>query len=93
MSILNSLFSLPFSGRKRAAEIFKKEPAEIQFRVLKNLIRKAKKTKWGRLYGYAKIKTLAQFQERVPLQSYEDLCPYIERMQKKEKNILWPGKL
>jgi len=93
MSIFNSLFSLPFSGRKRAAKIFKKEPAEIQFRVLKNLIRKAKKTKWGRLYGYAKIKTLAQFQARVPLQTYEDLCPYIERMQKKEKNILWPGKI
>ena len=93
MSIFNSLFSLPFSSRKRAAKIFKKEPAEIQLRVLKYLIKKATKTKWGRLYGYTKIKTLAQFQTQVPLQSYEDLQPYIERMQKKEKNILWPGKV
>lgn len=93
MSIFNSLFSLPFSGRKQAAKIFKKEPAEIQERVLRNLIKKAAKTKWGRLYGYSKIKTLKQFQECVPLQSYEDLQPYIERMQKKEKNILWPGKI
>ena len=93
MLIFNSLFSLPFSGRKKAAQIFKREPAEIQLRVLKYLIGKASKTKWGRLYGYSKIKNLEQFQERVPIQSYEDLQPYIERMQKKEKNILWPGKI
>ena len=93
MSIFNSLFSLPFSSRKKAAKIFKREPAEIQLRVLKYLIRKGTKTKWGRLYGYSNIKTLAQFQERVPIQSYEDLQPYIERMQKKEKSILWPGKI
>ena len=35
--------------------------------------------------------TYAQFQERVPLRTYEDLSPHVERMKKGDSNILWPG--
>jgi len=31
------------------------------------------------------------FHERVPLQSYEELDPYIERMKRGEADVLWPG--
>lgn len=34
----------------------------------------------------------AAFQRKVPLQTYEDLSPHIERMKKGAANVLWPGK-
>mgnify|MGYP001347074023 CR=1 FL=1 len=39
------------------------------------------------------ISAIAQFQERVPISSYEGLYPEIERMLMGEADVLWPGKI
>lgn len=93
MPIFNSIITLSFSRRKREIEFFKKNPAEAQEKQFKKLIKKAAQTEWGRLYNYSNIKTVTEFRQQVPLQSYEDLWPYIERMQTGETNILWPGEV
>ncbi len=93
MSLFNSLIDIFFSHRHREIEFFKKNPLEVQQKVLKELIRKAADTEWGLLYNYADIKTVGQFRDKVPLQKYEDLWPYIERMQAGAKDILWPGEI
>ena len=93
MSLFNAILSLSFTRRHRQIKQFKEEPIVVQEKVLKQLIRKAANTEWGKLYNYQDIKTVAEFQKKVPLQKYEDLWPYIEKMQAGESDILWPGEV
>ena len=44
-------------------------------------------------YGYKNIKTIAEFKSQVPIQNYESLLPFIERMLKGEQRVLWPTKI
>jgi len=93
MSILNSLIALPLARRRSAIELFKKYPLEIQEEARQNLLATAARTVWGEKYQYQNIKTVQQFQEAVPVQEYQDLYPYIQRMQAGEENVLWPGRV
>ncbi len=45
-------------------------------------------TEYGQKYGFGDIKTIAQFQDRMPVLPYSSYEPYIDRIAKGEKNIL-----
>lgn len=91
MAIINSIFEWAFKKRTHQIELFMKYPIDVQNEVLAQLIQKAASTEWGMKYGYKDIQDYRQFQDRVPTSNYEDMYPYIERLMKGEKNILWPG--
>nr|WP_319400929.1 GH3 auxin-responsive promoter family protein [uncultured Carboxylicivirga sp.] len=93
MPILNSIISLVNSRRLSQIEDFKKNPGQIQDEQLHRLIKSAKQTHIGNLYDFESIKNYETFAERVPVSDYEGLKPYVERMQKGEKNLLWPGEI
>lgn len=73
-------------------DLFRKYPHEVQQELFQNLITKAKGTEWGMKYGYSDKFSVREFQERVPVTTYEELYPYIERVMMGEQNILWPTK-
>src|SRR6266700_2443883 len=52
-------------------------PAQAQDRLLREILGKTADTEFGRRHGFAGITTFRQFQQRVPISSYEDLEPYI----------------
>ncbi len=52
-------------------------PAQAQDRLLREILGKNADTEFGRRHGFAGITTFRQFQQRVPISSYEDLEPYI----------------
>src|SRR6266700_5721804 len=52
-------------------------PAQSQDRLLREILGKNADTEFGRRHGFAGITTFRQFQQRVPISSYEDLEPYI----------------
>ena len=89
MTIVNSLFTWLMKKRMHQIELFIKYPHDVQNEVFHNLIHGAAKTEWGEKHGYASIDKVEQFKERVPVQNYETLKPYIERMLNGEQNILW----
>jgi hypothetical protein len=68
-------------------------PHEVQHIVFKDLIAAGKDTEWGEKYGYDGDLTIEKFQERVPISTYEELYPYIERMLMGEQNVLWNTKI
>ncbi len=74
-------------------QLFIKYPHEVQDEWFQNLISAAQHTEWGKKYGYASIYTQDQFKERVPIQNYDSLKPYIERMLAGEQNVLWPSEI
>ena len=51
------------------------------------------KTFFGKSIGAKKDMTINDFRKISPINSYEDLSPFIERIAKGEKNVLWTGKL
>ncbi|HEV8652158.1 MAG TPA: GH3 auxin-responsive promoter family protein [Actinomycetes bacterium] len=52
-------------------------PSESQHRLLREILRTNADTEFGRRHGFGGITTFEEFQERVPISSYEDLEPYI----------------
>ncbi len=74
-------------------ELFRKYPVETQQEVLLKLLAKASSTEWGKKYGYATITSADEYRSRVPVQTYEDIIPYVERLRMCESNLLWPGEI
>lgn len=62
---------------------------ENQEKLLLSMIKTAEKTLFGRTYQFEDIKTIEDFQKQVPIKDYEGLKPYIEKMKRGQRNILW----
>ena len=88
-SIANSVY---FAPRYRRIERYATHAAEIQQQVLHRLIQKSAHTAWGKQYDYDTIKDYTTFSKRVPIQTYEEVKPWVERIRKGERDLLWPGK-
>lgn len=57
------------------------------------LVDQAARTTWGVQFGFDSIATIEDFQKRVPVSTYEDLIPYINRLRDGEQNLLWPTEI
>jgi hypothetical protein len=91
MAIIPSIVNWLNNKRISQIEVFKKFPAETQKEVLSGLLYKASKTEWGQKYEYSSVSTIRDYQNRVPVQTYEELMPFVDRLRKGESNLLWPG--
>ena len=85
----NSIFSWIIKKRLHQIDLFRKHPAEVQNDVLMHLVTAAQNTEWGKKYGYKDISSISDYQKNVPLQDYEQLQPYVDRLIKNEQNLLW----
>jgi hypothetical protein len=93
MIIINSIVSWFIKKRIHQIDLFRKYPIEVQNEWFEKLISSAKNTEWGLQYDYQSIETIRQFKERVPVQDYENLKHYVERIKKGEQNLLWPSEI
>ncbi len=77
--------------RQRAEQLrsWIEAPAEAQHKILRQLISAAKDTEWGKRYDYASITNEETFRSRIPLQDYDSLKPFFQRIMEGEQNILW----
>jgi hypothetical protein len=89
LPIINSIASWVLKQRIHQIELFLKYPNEVQNELLLHLIRQAEATVVGETYDFESIKSYASFAERVPVSSYEELEPLIERTRKGEQNVFW----
>ena len=93
MDIINSIATWFFKKRMHQIDLFLKYPHEVQQDSFKKLIYSAKNTEWGEKYNYSEISNYNQFKERVPINEYDDLKPFIQKMRNGQSNILWPGEI
>ncbi len=68
-------------------------PIEVQKEVWRELIQAARYTEWGRRYNYRKLRTPQDYAQTVPVNDYETLKPFIQRMMMGEKDVLWNGQV
>ena len=93
MTIFNSVFTWIMKKRIHQIELFMKYPNEVQEEWFEQLTALASHTEWGKQYDYKNISNLRDFKNRVPIQNYDSLKPYIERMLAGERNVLWPSEI
>ncbi len=93
MPLITSLLNWVNEKRLYQMDLFKKYPFDVQRDVLFDLIKTAKNTTWGQTYQYKNIHSVKAFQEKIPIQTYDDVKPFVEKMLKGEENLLWPGKV
>ncbi len=89
MPIISSVLSWIMKQRLHQIELFMKFPNEVQQDLLKRLIVSARYTEFGRRYDFSSIKSSREFRDRIPLQDYESLKPYILRLKAGEQQLLW----
>lgn len=60
----------------------------VQESFLRSLLQTHQHTAFGREHGFTDLRTIDQFQERIPVQPYRAFAPYTERMANGEPNVL-----
>ncbi|WBO86660.1 GH3 auxin-responsive promoter family protein [Hymenobacter yonginensis] len=93
MPVINGILSWAVQRRLASIYHFRDNPMEVQHTVLKELLHTARTTEWGRRYGFADRPTAGEFARRVPVSSYEQLVPDLERVMRGEADVLWPGRV
>jgi hypothetical protein len=63
-------------------------PQAAQNELLLKILQKNTATVFGREHNFSRIKSYGEFKDTVPLQSYENLRPYIEKQENEKKNYL-----
>ena len=93
MPLIPSIVNWLNVKRLHQINLFKKYPDEVQKEEFLQLLNEAKDTWWGKKYDYATINNYNKFRNRVPIQTYEETIPIIEKLRKGKKNLTWPGEI
>jgi hypothetical protein len=93
VSLVNEVISFFIKRRTSRIEEFRNFPIETQQEMFHSLIDRAKFTDFGIKHGFKDFSDIKDFQERVPVVTYEEHYPWIERVLKGEKNVLWPSEI
>ncbi|MFZ1660037.1 MAG: GH3 auxin-responsive promoter family protein, partial [Flavobacteriales bacterium] len=86
-------FAAKLLARRSVARVMRgaMDPVTTQQEVLRKLIAEGKNTAFGKEHGLEEVKDHASLVQAVPLRDYEALRPWIERVVKGERDVLWPG--
>lgn len=69
-----------------------KNPMKAQEKLLSRIIRKNKNCELGKKYNFADIHSMEEFRAKVPLTTYADYDPLVDRMiYNRENNIMYTG--
>lgn len=77
--------------RQNAIDNFMLNPIDTQQQVFNGLIGSAQFTEYGKKYDFDKINSVSDFKKQVPINDYDTLKPFIQRILEGEQNILWPS--
>lgn len=89
MKLLSPAISRLARLRMWRIQAMMEHPVESQREVLQDLVTSAQYTEFGRAHRFSRLFNVRAFKETVPIHTYEDLKPYIERIMDGEQNVLW----
>ena len=88
--VLNSIFSLLIRRRLIQIDQFKSHPHEVQQKVMDSLLEAGQLTQYGKDNGIQTVSDYKGFQQAIPLQTYTEFKPYVDRLMDGEQGVLWP---
>ena len=68
------------------------EPGKFQQYIFDDLIKNGSQTVFGNDHKLGVVSNHKEFKEAIPINDYEALKPYVDRMIQGENDVLWPGK-
>jgi hypothetical protein len=84
VSIAQTAVGVHLRGRwaraKRRLDRISREPRQYQQEALLSMLRANAASQYGRHHGFAQFRSISDFQEAVPINTYENLRPYVDRM-------------
>ena len=90
LTLINSIVTWVLKKRIHQMELFMKFPIDVQNELLLSLINQAHNTEFGKNHNFTSIKNYEDYAKQVPLSTYEEFEPLIERARKGEQNVFWP---
>ncbi|MEE1097012.1 MAG: GH3 auxin-responsive promoter family protein [Bacteroidales bacterium] len=91
--MINEFITKIMQKRIPQIERYMKNPIEVQDELLKDLVDSSRNTIWGQYYDYKSISNWEDFNNRVPVNDYDSLRPFFDRIRKGEDNVLWPSQI
>jgi hypothetical protein len=90
---IKSLLAIPFAKYiRKKVSLDAANALQDQERIFQYLITTAAQTIFGKNHLFASIKTYEDFKQHIPINDYEGLKPYFDKMVSGEANVVWPGK-
>lgn len=92
MNLTRLIYKIAFERRYRQLGRYATNTPQIQLEQLQWLLSRYSATEAGRDFGLRGDETIEEFQQKVPLMTYDQQKPYIEQMLQGKKDVLWPGR-
>ncbi len=89
MKILSPAISKVARWRYTTIEEWMNNPHEAQRNILQDLVTHGQYTEFGRKHGMNNLFNVRDFKSAIPIQEYDDIKPYVERLMQGEQNLLW----
>ncbi len=89
MSFTSNTYRFISQGMLKSIDLDRRNPQISQQLLFKELIKRGSKTKFGKEHNFGIINNIERYSQNVPLRDYNMFEPYIERVRKQEKNVLW----
>ena len=89
MKLLSPTISRLARLRYWKIEQWVQNPIATQREVLQDLVTHGQYTEFGRKYALAGISKIQDFKKAIPIQEYDQLKPYVEKLMEGEENLLW----
>jgi len=87
MNAINLLLKC-LAPKARRFELETKDPIPAQKNTLFEYLRRNRNTEFGKKYKFSSIRSIEDFQSRIPISGYESLRLLVDRMARGEKNVL-----
>jgi len=92
MNYIDQLINTPPAELQHKFSALVETPAEVQWRVLADILQKNKDTKFGLSHKFSDIRNADEFRAAVPVCDWDDIKDDSELMQNGEPDILFAGK-
>ncbi|MFA7182388.1 MAG: GH3 auxin-responsive promoter family protein [Bacteroidales bacterium] len=93
MSLINTAYLLYNNRLIKELDLSSRQPELFQDKLLRYLLTHGQQTAFGKEFGLNEILSISDFQQHVPLHTYDRLEPYLLRSLKGEDNVLWDKKI
>ena len=61
-------------------DLFRRHPVQMQDEVFRSLVEKGRYSQFGEEHGFKSIYNYLDFCKNIPIRTYEELFPYIEKI-------------
>lgn len=92
-TLFNSVVNWFIKQRIDQIQHFIDFPMETQNGILFSQLYQAENTEYGKKYGFSSISHYENFKNNVPIVTYEEFEPYIEKARQGNKDVIWRGNI